>query len=328
MASYPSKTHYRQHSEASSSQQTLRDSTYSGSYAYQSSPKTESYALLGLPSSPGTPGSVKKTFAKSQMSVSYARFDETPTGKAKYLNPYYIYPSAVLVLHTLLLIFSWTFYSITISRPVPLRPDLAVQARDHFQSVTMVVTLLASFISLISGTLYTRAIRYALARFIAGGVSLYVVTAATKMAKPSPIKNFRRPLWTISALILALAVNSQTASWATLMVPRIIEIESRMRGYDLDLASFGFKKLMDDNKDRVNADLFTRVIPITEASGSTAVSTIFNLPSILNFNHFSYTNSTCMYPYSTCIFLTLILFSNQWGSCPLPFKRRIAEFYQ
>ncbi|KIM46961.1 hypothetical protein M413DRAFT_23277 [Hebeloma cylindrosporum] len=65
-----------------------------------------------------------------------------------------------------------------------------------------------------------------------------------------------------------------------------------MVGYELDLKSFGFQKLMETNAQRVTADMFSRVLPVTEASGATAISTRFSLPSILNFNHFSYLNST------------------------------------
>ena len=39
-------------------------------------------------------------------------------------------------------------------------------------------------------------------------------------------------------------------------------------------------------------DLLTNVMPLVEASGSTAISTRFSLPSILNFNQISYINST------------------------------------
>ena len=41
-------------------------------------------------------------------------------------------------------------------------------------------------------------------------------------------------------------------------------------------------------------DMFSRVISVAEASGATAISSRFSLPSILNFSHFSYLNSTRM----------------------------------
>ncbi|CAA7267201.1 unnamed protein product [Cyclocybe aegerita] len=265
------------HSSIASSSKTLRESGY-----YYSS---ESYALLGMPSSAKTADGMKPSFSPAPSR------NETPS-RPKWLSPYYLIPTTVLVVHTLLLVCSWTFFSITISRPAALSPGIALHVRDHIQSVTMVVTLVASFISLVSTALYTRSILYSLARFLEGGVSLYTIASATRIAEPSPLKDFTRPTWTIAALLLTLAVNSQTAGWTTLLLPKQIEITSPMTGFELDMKSPGFKRLVEDNKDIINADLFSRVIPITEASGGTAVSTHFNLPSILNFNHFSWTNST------------------------------------
>jgi len=150
----------------------------------------------------------------------------------RYMSPYYVIPIAVLVVQTLLLVLSWTFFAITFTKPVPLSVEYAIKFSRHVQSVTMVMTLLASSISLVSGvcvpnpfscfddvakqslesnSLYTRALRYALARFIATKVSLYAVFGAIKMANSSPIKNFTRPTWTIVSLLCVIAINAQTA---------------------------------------------------------------------------------------------------------------------
>ena len=41
-----------------------------------------------------------------------------------------------------------------------------------------------------------------------------------------------------------------------------------------------------------STDVFSRVLPVAESSGDTAVSARYSLPSVLNFNHFTYFNST------------------------------------
>ena len=68
---------------------------------------------------------------------------------------------------------------------------------------------------LIAGlSLYTRSIRYALARFVSqpnDSVSLNTMTSGIKLAATSPIFNVRRIEWTIGAVICTLAVNAQTA---------------------------------------------------------------------------------------------------------------------
>ncbi|KAF8155742.1 hypothetical protein B0H34DRAFT_508552 [Crassisporium funariophilum] len=244
---------------------------------------SESNTLLSLPSTP----THSKEFVLSE---------SQETGKLgwrrRFFSPATILPIAILFGHTLLLAFSWTFFAITTSRPVALSNYLAVRARDHIQTVVMVVTLLSTFISLISAVLYTRAIRYSLARFLGGSVSLFTVASAIKMSQSSPIKNFIRPSWTIGAILCVLVVNAQTAGWTTLLTPKRIEVKSKMTGFELDLQSFGFRQLMETNKNVVTPDMFAKSLPTTDSSGATSVSTHFGLPSSLNFNHFSYENST------------------------------------
>ncbi|KIM46962.1 hypothetical protein M413DRAFT_23278 [Hebeloma cylindrosporum] len=198
-------SHYSQHSPHPS-EDTIFDA--SGSFRDSSVPCTsESYALLP------TPSPSRSTYPPKHYSLGPLQAEEPQklSWRRRYLTPYHVVPIAVLVVHTLLLVFSWTFFAITITNPVPLSVENAIKVKLHIQSVTMVMTLIASSISLVSGILYTRAIRYSLARFIATKVSLYAVFGAIKMANSSPIKNFTRPSWTIVSLLCVLAINAQTA---------------------------------------------------------------------------------------------------------------------
>jgi hypothetical protein len=65
-----------------------------------------------------------------------------------------------------------------------------------------------------------------------------------------------------------------------------------MVGFELDLRSPDFQSLFVTNLDKVTSSVFSRVLSVAQSSGGTAVSARFSLPSILNFNHFSYLNST------------------------------------
>jgi len=67
------------------------------------------------------------------------------------MSPYYVIPIAVLVVQILLLVLSWTFFAITFTNPVPLSVKNAIAVSVHIQSVTMIMTLIASSISLVSG---------------------------------------------------------------------------------------------------------------------------------------------------------------------------------
>jgi hypothetical protein len=119
--------------------------------------------------------------------------------------------------------------------------------------------------------------------------------------------------------------------WATLLTPKRVTLEAPMEGFELDLASPDFQNLMVDNRNVVTpgtytfsviwyifliwmtnfTDLLANVMPLVEASGSTAISTRFSLPSILNFNQISYINSTSNYIY-LLHFLYVLKFTNRW----------------
>ncbi|KDR80028.1 hypothetical protein GALMADRAFT_222940 [Galerina marginata CBS 339.88] len=208
------------------------------------------------------------------------------------ISPRVFIPTAVIIIQSALLAFGWIFFGITISRPVPLPPLLASKIRNHNQSLTMVVTLISSFIAAVSSFLFTRAIRWSLARSLARPVSLYKVAATIRLATGSPIRDPSRLEWSIAAAVCLLALNAQTAGWTTLLMPKPITMEARISGFELDVNSPDFQQLMLTNGQIVTPDLFTSVIPLVEASGATAVSTHFALPSILNFNQISYINST------------------------------------
>lgn len=50
----------------------------------------------------------------------------------------------------------WLFFAATGSGPMPLQDSLAELARDHAQSVTLIVTLIATILSITSGLLVYR----------------------------------------------------------------------------------------------------------------------------------------------------------------------------
>jgi hypothetical protein len=64
-----------------------------------------------------------------------------------------------------------------------------------------------------SRRLYTRAIRYVLARRLATEASLYTILAGFEIAGISLLKDVREPLWMIASIICFLAVGAQTAGY-------------------------------------------------------------------------------------------------------------------
>jgi len=62
------------------------------------------------------------------------------------------------------------------------------------------------------------------------------------MARGAVVRDFKRPLWTIMAMILFISIALQTSAWTTLISPKYIFIKSNMTGYELDLMSPAFRE--------------------------------------------------------------------------------------
>lgn len=68
-----------------------------------------------------------------------------------FLQPRVLWPVLVISGQLILLIAGWAFFAASRKNPLPLPDYLAEGIRDHPQGATMVVTLIASAISIISG---------------------------------------------------------------------------------------------------------------------------------------------------------------------------------
>ncbi|TFK73517.1 hypothetical protein BDN72DRAFT_185212 [Pluteus cervinus] len=199
----------------------------------------------------------------------------------------------IIVGQFIFLMAGWVFFGITRSQPVSLPDSLAARARRYPQSVTFTVTLVSTFISIITAFLYSRAIRYALAMSLSRPVSLFTIVSSIRVAGKSPINNFIRPKWTIAAAICAAALSTQTAGWATLLTPRIIRTPTGLTGFGIDMTNPDFTNLVVNSfGDRLDTDAYPNIMPLIPASGVAYVNARLGLPSILNFNQLSFINST------------------------------------
>ena len=52
------------------------------------------------------------------------------------MSAYYIVPIAVLAIHTVLLVFTWTFIAMMITGPIAFTPKNAVRFQTHMQTAT------------------------------------------------------------------------------------------------------------------------------------------------------------------------------------------------
>ncbi|RXW12999.1 hypothetical protein EST38_g12855 [Candolleomyces aberdarensis] len=173
--------------------------------------------------------------------------------RSKFLSIRYIVPLLTLSIQTILLSFLWIFFAVTSRTPVPLPDPIARAVKVNAQPVLMVVSLFATVISIVSSFLFTRSIRYSLSRFLSGPlpISFFNFGAAVKVSRKKPVIAFRSLAWTFSSIILVMSTASQTASWTTLLTPKDIPVTASLEGFELDISSEAFGRLMLANRDVV-----------------------------------------------------------------------------
>lgn len=165
----------------------------------------------------------------SLLSWDYTR-NHLELSRCSLLDPRVYFPTAILLVQSTLLTVGWIFFGLTISKPIALSDASAEVVGAHEKSVTMISTLLASLLSIITSlwalchpslflpdirywmhSFYSHSIRYSLTSFLTVPVSLFVISSSITVAQGAPITNFSRLKWTIAGLVSAIAATIQTA---------------------------------------------------------------------------------------------------------------------
>ncbi|KAF8649591.1 hypothetical protein AX16_005682 [Volvariella volvacea WC 439] len=159
------------------------------------------------------------------------------------MRPRVYIPTLIILWQSAVLVFGWVFYGIMRNTPMPLPDGLAIAARDNPQSVTFIVTLIATLISLSNGYL--------------------------KLAAKSPIFSLRHWKWTIATLACVTALGAQTAGYSTVLSPRRITRETTVTGFGVDMGNSEFitQMISDADAGRHLPMFFVIVLLISRAGG-------------------------------------------------------------
>ncbi|PFH47913.1 hypothetical protein AMATHDRAFT_66542 [Amanita thiersii Skay4041] len=199
-----------------------------------------------------------------------------------------------------LLIGGWAFFVYTSIRPVPLPDYLAIKARDNPLTKAMIVTLIATALSMFSSFLLTQAICYALTIYLTRReLTLFGFSAGVVVANKGFILNRKHLRWTFFTLFLLVVLGAQTAGWTTLLTPTDILVPYPIAGVELDMTSVTYLSQfqasvtgewsLDPSK---QPDTQISAMPSVIMSGDQSTRARFQLPSTLSFNNFSYIGST------------------------------------
>jgi hypothetical protein len=174
---------------------------------------------------------------------------------------------------------------------------MATKAATSKHTVILIVTLVATPLSLISAFLFSRAIRYAIAAHTARPVYLHSFSNTFKLELPKGWVrvNVRYVRWAIASHCI-LTFYVMELGLVKLVTPRKITVMAAIVGDELDLASAAYNDLLRSHTKAVG-DLHSLFFspafqPIVDANGLVSAGRSSGIPGIVNFNGVIYNAST------------------------------------
>lgn len=202
---------------------------------------------------------------------------------------------------TVILGFAWGFAGAILYTGVLALPDNIVRLiEEHPTVLTLIVTLIATALSITTSMFFTFALKEALRHHLSGpSITLFKLRTAIALSRPTWV--LRRKFLKLSLLTLVVyaMVAFLNTSWSTLLLPTLVEWPVGTFGTELDLGSAAFvNQLSTDLNDIVvntaQAPAFQVLNVLTLLSGIAAVDIQGGVEtsSMFSFNGVSYNQST------------------------------------
>ncbi|KAG2126571.1 uncharacterized protein EDB93DRAFT_1332802 [Suillus bovinus] len=167
--------------------------------------------------------------------------------------------------------------------------------RSHPGEVTMLVTLIATVLSVITATLFTLSVKEALRHRICQPISLIHLSAGVALAQGSHLLNHRHMKLTVITLFIFGVLKLLTAGWTTLLTPTYFMWPVQLNGSEIDITGSAFAALLREEylANGLIQDNAFEVLDIGGMlSGVAAAGFTFGLPGTFNFNGAKYNIST------------------------------------
>ncbi|KAG1805599.1 hypothetical protein EV424DRAFT_1430239 [Suillus variegatus] len=202
---------------------------------------------------------------------------------------------------TVILGFAWGFAGAILYTGVLALPDSVVRLIvEHPTVLTLIVTLIATALSITTSMFFTFALKEALRHHLSGpSITLFKLRTAIALSRPTWV--LRRKFLKLSLLTLVVyaMVTFLNTSWSTLLLPTLVEWPVGTFGTELDLGSAAFVNQLstdinDLNANSVQAPAFEVLECLDSLSGIAAVDIQGGVEtsSMFSFNGVSYNQST------------------------------------
>ncbi|KAG2031078.1 hypothetical protein BDR03DRAFT_1016458 [Suillus americanus] len=169
--------------------------------------------------------------------------------------------------------------------------------KSHPGKLTMVVTLIATVLSVTAATLFTLSVKEALRHRIRKPISLIHLSTGVALAQGSHILKHRYIGLTILTLFIFGMLRLLTAGWTTLLTPTYFTWPVELHGTELDITGSAFAALLrEEFLANGLTDIQDNAFEILDIgvmlSGVAAAGFFFGLPGTFNFNGAKYNVST------------------------------------
>ncbi|KAH7926474.1 hypothetical protein BV22DRAFT_353132 [Leucogyrophana mollusca] len=218
-----------------------------------------------------------------------------------------LWPLTLAFGQSMFLLVGWGFLAIVAHDNQIILSDGAAQAANNSPSATtLIVTLVATVMSIIMTFLFAASARYALSNRLSRPMPLVAFGSTIELSKGSFLLSARHLWWTILTLFGCVALRTLTAGWTTLLTPTLVMIEVEASGSELDLTSPPFAELLsgeiiyepgpNSSVALIENNSFQVLDLGGVLSGNSAAGRSLGVPNSFNFNGATYNLSTGVLP--------------------------------
>ncbi|KAG2366434.1 hypothetical protein BDR07DRAFT_1480110 [Suillus spraguei] len=166
---------------------------------------------------------------------------------------------------------------------------------NHPGELTMVVTLIATVLSVTAATLFTFSVKETLRRRMWKPISLIHLSTGVALAEGSHILKRQFKGLTLLTLFIFAMLRLLTAGWTTLLTPTYFMWPVQLNGSELDITGSAFAIILQEEflANGLIQDNSFEILDIgAMLSGVVAAGYTFGLPGTFNFNGAKYNTST------------------------------------
>ncbi|KAG2354588.1 hypothetical protein BDR07DRAFT_1428978 [Suillus spraguei] len=204
--------------------------------------------------------------------------------------------TVIICIQIVILAFGFGFLGVVTYLEYLAPPDPVCQLmRSYPGELTMIVTLIATVLSVIAATLFTLSVKEALRHRMWKPISLIHLSTGIALAQGSHILKHRYVGLTILTLFIFGVMRLLTAGWTTLLTPSYFMWPVQLNGSEIDITGSAFATLLRGEfiaNDLIQDNALEVLDVGGMLSGVAAAGYTFGLPGTFNFNGAKYNMST------------------------------------